>query len=158
VGFSETGTWIGVEAEGTAWVEPKGAVVMWVDAAAVGEASREALKTLARRGRLVYLVASDVEDYVAVRRRVAASGCPAGPAVWLRPTQERGDLVTLHQTWPHVERALVCSASLAQKVETLQVKAWRVPRADGGPAEAGGDVRSWADVVNEGTGSAIREP
>jgi len=160
VAFPDTGPRAGVQSRGTVWVEPGGADVVWVDAAAVvgvgpgtdaapaaGQAGRQALEALAAGRVLVYLVAAELRDYAPARRHVAESGCPAGPVVWLPPSGERSVLAALRQAWPHVAAALVCTPALAEAAAVVKVKAIRVPRADGAAEEPGEAARAWPDVI-----------
>jgi hypothetical protein len=133
---------IGLWATGTVWVRTPETSVLWVDAGAVlpptgvVREAIETLKNLAFGRQLVYLVATDVGNYGATRRRLADAPLPPGPAWWVEPESEPQSLASLKRTWPKVDAALVGSRRLAEAAGTFgfQVLAVTAPAdAEGAP-------------------------
>ena len=152
---------IGLWATGTVWVRTPETSVLWVDAGAVlpppdrsagGGPSgivREAietLKNLAFGRQLVYLVATDAGRYGAMRRQLADTPLPPGPAWWVEPESEPQSLASLKRTWPKVDAALVGSRRLAEATGTLGLRVLAVPA----PAETEGappaESVAWPEV------------
>jgi hypothetical protein len=166
IAFSETDARMDVRARGALWAEPADRPSVWVDAAALLRKTRPsragrtadlsaapsalaALKRLAAGRQAVYLVATEVRAYAAVRRRLAEEGYPPGPVLWVRPEAEPRDLAALKRHWPRAAAALVCSPELASAAERLNIRTWRVPLAGESEAEPVEGASSWADVIQE---------
>ena len=150
VSLPETHPRLDVRARGTAWIRPREAPVVWVDArslvpealagphadpSAVARppetvlAAVDVLKTLAGSRRPVYLVEADAERYDRIRRRLQQWGAPAGPAFWVTPDRPYGRLKGLIGVWPQVRGAVIASDDLAHAAERLKVPVARVPSA-----------------------------
>jgi len=143
---------LGLRATGTVWVRTPETSVLWVDAGAVlpptGAVPEaiETLKSLASGRQLVYLVATDAGRYGAMRRQLADTPLPPGPAWWVEPESEPQSLASLKRTWPKVDAALVGSRRLAEAAGTLGLRVLAVPA----PADAEGtppaESVAWSDV------------
>lgn len=143
---------LGLRATGTVWVRAPETSVLWVDAGAVLPPTgvvREAIETLkglASGRQLVYLVATDAGRYGAMRRQLADTPLPPGPAWWVEPESEPQSLASLKRAWPKVDAALVGSRRLAEAAGTLglQVLAVTAPAdAEGAPPA---ESVAWPDV------------
>jgi hypothetical protein len=143
---------LGLRAIGTVWVRTPETSVLWVDAGAVlpptgaVPAAIETLKNLAFGRQLVYLVATDAGRYGAMRRQLADTPLPPGPAWWVEPESEPQSLASLKRTWPKVDAALVGSRRLAEAAGTLGLRVLAVTApadAEGAPP---GETVAWPEV------------
>ncbi|MCX5684623.1 MAG: hypothetical protein NT049_13180, partial [Planctomycetota bacterium] len=94
------------------------------------------LKTLAKGRQVVYLVADDIVEYQAARRRLAEFAAPPGPVIWLRKGNELERLKLLADAWRDIDGAVVAAPVVADAVAKLKVRVFRLPHegeeADGG--------------------------
>jgi hypothetical protein len=144
---------LGVRSGATVWVRPAGVPVVWVDAAAVGVAApgdqpagqaggaAEALKGLASRYQVVYLVAGDLDRYAAQRERAAALA--PGPAVWIGPGAGASRLAAVRAVWPKVAAALAAGPEFRDEAAACGVPVLTVPRAGDASDEGAG---LWREV------------
>lgn len=163
VSFPTMSPRLDVQASGSLWVLPPGVPVVWVDTAAllvdpaaqaqggarpeVSGDALDAVKVLAVGRQVLYLVASGVEEYAAIRRQVEAAAFPPGPAVWVRLGEETSRLEALKRACPNVEAAIVCRPTLAESAAKLKVPVWRVPRAAPRGTEPAEPVMPWREVL-----------
>ena len=146
---------LGLRATGTVWVRPPETKILWVDAdallalpgrsAGIVPEALATLKNLAFTRQLVYLVAADVGNYRATRRRLADTPLPPGPAWWVEPAAEPQSLASLKRTWPSIEAAIVASSRLAEAAGPIGLMILTVPAADAEGAPSAGTV-TWAEV------------
>ncbi len=155
---SEAGPMLVPPAEGAVWVRRADRPFVWVDAdavlprpvgAGVPPEACDALDVLARRYGLVYLVAGDLDRYVAARRRLPPGAAPArpfgpatdaphavprrgrvlpdGPAIWTGAGGK--SLARLKAAWPNVAGAIVATPQLREAVKRYKVHVLDVPHA-----------------------------
>jgi hypothetical protein len=143
---------LGLRAKGTVWVRTPETSVLWVDAGAVlpptgavPEATRT-LKGLAFGRQLVYLVATDAGRYGAMRRQLADTPLPPGPAWWVEPESEPQSLASLKRTWPKVDAAVVGSRRLAEAAGTLGLRVLAVPAPADAEGATPGESVAWPEV------------
>ena len=143
---------LGLRATGTVWVRTPETSVLWVDAGTVlpptGTVPEaiETLKDLAFGRQLVYLVATDVGRYGAMRRQLADAPLPPGPAWWVEPESEPRSLASLRRTWPKVDAALVGSRRLAEAAGTLGLQVLAVPAPADAEEAPPGETVAWPEV------------
>jgi len=152
---------LGLRATGTVWVRTPETSVLWIDAGAVLSPMRvasgdpptgavpeaiETLRGLAFDRQLVYLVATDAGRYGAMRRQLADTPLPSGPAWWVEPESEPQSLASLKRTWPKVDAALVGSRRLAEAAGTFDLRVLIVSaKAEADEAPPGEPV-AWSEV------------